>query len=159
MNTVSRGVMLVLAVVVAACGVEGPEVQSVEKVATPIRSLAELNAHLGSGRSSPLDALSVSARQAFIDSLVFSERGLASFRYVELKQELTAAQTYAVLEVFGLGYDVELIRPGEYVAAPVTSDGVNRSSSALRKLDHDNYWCSSRATCSQMGGSICISNC
>ncbi|WP_147455555.1 hypothetical protein [Solilutibacter pythonis] len=71
--------------------------------AAPIKSEPELRQYIASGKGNarPLSYLSESARKRFIKSLVFTERGLASFDYWDLRAELTAAQAYEVLSLFG----------------------------------------------------------
>lgn len=69
----------------------------------PIRSLADLDAHLATkdAASSPLNYLRADKRQAFLDSLVFAPAGLASFDHTVFRR-LTPTQSYQVLALFGL---------------------------------------------------------
>lgn len=68
-----------------------------------IRSSEDLSAHLAEFKegASPLDLLSHDARNEFLTSLQFGSRGVASLNPSALERELTATQTYAVLELFG----------------------------------------------------------
>jgi hypothetical protein len=66
----------------------------------PIRSRAELDAHLNTDES-PLMALSDPSLEMFLDSLIFGEHNLASFRRNELEAELTVSQIYEILSLFG----------------------------------------------------------
>lgn len=72
----------------------------VNHLKAPIRSRVELERHLATG-DSPIYALSDGARELFLESLVFGENGLASFRKAELEAELTPTQIYEILSLFG----------------------------------------------------------
>jgi hypothetical protein len=69
-----------------------------------VKSRAELDAYLreDSNQDHPLFALSEDGLRQFLGSLVFTERGLASFNASALEAELTATQIYRVLSLFGL---------------------------------------------------------
>jgi hypothetical protein len=72
---------------------------------TPIRSEAQLARYVrdSAGTDSPLAALSSGARNRFLDSLQFGERGLVSFATEDLSDELTHAQIVALLSLFDAG--------------------------------------------------------
>jgi hypothetical protein len=87
-----------------------PEIDS-KQPSSYIRSADELQVHLQAAASSPLDRLAPAARQHFIDSLVFTELGLASWDYSDLRT-LPAADEARILGLF---------RPKSSAAAAVVS--------------------------------------
>lgn len=70
--------------------------------AAPIQSVQDLEKHLAENPNSPLLRLSDAGRTVFLDSLVFTEKGLASFNYKPLENELTPSQIHELLSLFGL---------------------------------------------------------
>lgn len=123
-----------------------------------IRSQSDLSFYLQhtAGSLSPLDRLSVQGRQRFLASLTFSDKGLSSFRYGDLRAELTASQIYQVLSLFGAQQHTSAI-PGVRV---VTSADHAIMSGPHPNTDYPNYWCASHATCLTQELAICIgANC
>ncbi|MGB8625099.1 MAG: hypothetical protein WCD03_02970 [Candidatus Cybelea sp.] len=85
----------------------GPEIPS----ADVIRSQTQLNTNLRltPKNASPLRYLTPDARERFLASLRFNERGVTTFRYAELQAELSARQIREVLALFGLQRDTSMI--------------------------------------------------
>ena len=74
-----------------------------DRAMAPIHTRAELDAYLARNRgSNPFDALAPVARAHFIANLHFGSKGLASLKLDELASELSAAEAYRVLALFGL---------------------------------------------------------
>lgn len=114
-----------------------------------IQSTQELQAYLQATPNSPLNHLAPDARQRFVNSLVFTDKGLGSFQYSELNT-LPAADIQQVLTLFGVERTISLI----------VKDGAPSNADEIEIIgDRDGYWCSSFATCSLQAGSICTNNC
>lgn len=78
------------------------EQRELDQIAAPIRTRADLDDYLRQiPPRSPLFKLPEQARAEFIQSLVFTERGLASYRYVPL-QQIDMADAYRILALFGV---------------------------------------------------------
>lgn len=124
----------------------------------PIKSQKDLTRYLSSHAhtKTPLDDLSPTARARFLKMLVFSDRGLASFDYKDLENELTPTQIYQVLSLFGAqGATAEMSR------AKVRSetDRLLLSQVPTLKCLKDKK-CVSRATCSMSNFDCCnLANC
>lgn len=75
-----------------------------------IKSLAEFYAYDFSvpPLANPLNRLSQAARQRFIDSLAFNERGITGYATGDLRAELSAEQIYDILVLFGVPDDIYL---------------------------------------------------
>lgn len=75
-----------------------------------IKSLAEFYAYDFSvpPLANPLNRLSQDARQRFIDSLTFNERGITGYATGDLRSELSAEQIYDILVLFGVPDDIYL---------------------------------------------------
>ena len=69
-----------------------------------IRSQRDLQRYLSSHLKldSPLNALSRGARERFLSSITFNEKGITGFHYADLQTELTASQMRDVLHLFGV---------------------------------------------------------
>lgn len=68
-----------------------------------VRSRSDLDSYLSYHPDSAIQALSDGGRDAFLNSLVFTEKGLGSFNFRVLEDELTPTQIHEVLSLFGLG--------------------------------------------------------
>jgi|GEM_PF-6357254 len=79
-----------------------PHFQSSEESDELIADKEAFLSYLKSAEDTPLSELSDAGLELFVDSLLFTDRGLASFDAGVLEQELTPTQIYAVLELFGL---------------------------------------------------------
>src|SRR3546814_7421578 len=76
-----------------------------------VKSRDDLAMHLRrAGRDSPLNALSLAARERFLDSLAFNEKGLTGYRYDDLQRELTVTQASRILRLFGAGESAPFLR-------------------------------------------------
>src|SRR5690606_7401891 len=149
--------------------VEGIELDA---LFAPIRAWSHLENYLETprGLAGPFAALSDRGVKKFLDSLVFTEKGLASFDGDVLVRELSASQIYELLGLFGLER-----------AAPVIADKA-RFESPMRKADGglcvdsvglpapvvetmrcpliENHQCAPPATCRYLHGARCITcNC
>ncbi|QDH69115.1 hypothetical protein [Marilutibacter alkalisoli] len=154
----------------AQSSAEGQAIDPVEQEAkerelayqlAPIKSDMDLRTYLARNRSkdSPLNLLSPGARQRFIQSLVFTNKGLASFDYRDIQIELNATQTYQLLSLFGVQRSTRAIPNLEATTASdmtVMGGGVI----SLPPDDYPGYECEKAATCRESHGAICIgSNC
>jgi hypothetical protein len=137
-----------------ACGAAPDGGGELEPVA-PILSSDELDAHLQSDTDSPLDQLSEPARERFVDSLVFGDNGLGSYRYDDLEAELSVTQIHDVLRLFGVENTAPLL-----VGARVETE-LDKALLLRRppSADYEDMYCESRGTCSSRLFSICTSNC
>ncbi|MDP5211291.1 hypothetical protein [Microbulbifer sp. 2205BS26-8] len=72
-------------------------------LSAPIKNQEELENYLAITpiENSPLNALSEIERELFINSLVFTKRGLAGFDYSMLSYGPTATEVYNILALFG----------------------------------------------------------
>lgn len=128
-----------------------------ENLLAPIRSRGELAAYLQSRKESPFNVLSQRSLQLFVDSLVFTEHGLASYRYRELESEMSPRQAFELLSLFGAQKTLSNLhfanasaeeRQAQAKLAPVLLD------------DHKGYRCVPPATCQSSMDHICIgANC
>ena len=85
--------------------------RAIDEARAPIKSYADLRNYLAAEpSSSPLNRLSPVAKTRFLESLVFTERGLGGYSYEPLKGELTASQIYDVLSLFGAQATTRLIK-------------------------------------------------
>lgn len=129
----------------------------------PIKSEKDLHIYLAknSGNLNPLRSLSKGAQQRFLQSLVFTDKGLASFDYSDLRVELTAAQIYQLLSVFGAQHSTKSI-PGLRIVdtADMIIDSQGDDNRFYPATDYPDYKCERPATCVTNFSSICIgSNC
>lgn len=140
---------MITAIVAAAMGACATEQVNGNTSVTQIQSARDLETHLQTTPDSPLNRMSPDARQRFVDSLVFTDRGLASYRYVEL-QSLSTTDVFEILNLFGV----------ERTAPTISKETApSNFSEIIGDGDREGYWCSSHATCSVASGSICTSNC
>lgn len=124
----------------------------------PIKSQAQLKTYLQSGGWTPLSALSNGAQQRFLLSLVFTERGLASFDTYDLRTELTATQVYKILALFGAQHTTKSI-PGLQIRDATDAAIVDQGRGRIYpSTDYYNYKCSPPATCAYNMQTICIGN-
>lgn len=128
-----------------------------------IKSQADLARYIASskGAATPLSALSPGGKQRFLQSLRFSDKGLASFDYRDIQSELTATQAYRLLALFGVERSTSTIRG---LKLQTRADELimlqNSPAMSLRMTDYPDKWCESRATCSFAVGKTCIgANC
>lgn len=103
---------------------------------------------------SPLSVLSDSARNNFVQSLRFNEKGLTQFDYTTL-ENLAPTEIYKILSLFGMQSSA-----GAIGARPVTKLDKDILTPSLRADDFlMDYRCSDRATCSSSVRTACTKNC
>lgn len=133
------------------------DTQRGEIALAPIRSTSELASYLQAHKTSPFDALSERSRKLFMESLVFTDQGLGSYRYRELEAELSPRQAFELLSLFGAQKTMGYLQ---------FSNGSAKEHAAVAKLapifldDHKGYRCIPPATCVLASDHICIgANC
>lgn len=123
----------------------------------PIKSQKDLNQYLNTHATTknPLDYLSAPAERRFLEELVFTDHGLASFDYKDLENELTPTQIYQVLSLFGAqGATAELSR------AEVRSETDRLLISEVPTVQcYKDHKCVVPHTCSFSNFDCCTSNC
>jgi hypothetical protein len=135
-----------------------------------IRNYEELTRVLD--KASPLDLLTESAKQRFVNSIVFGVNGVGSFSFEDLEAELTPTQIYKILSMFGVQHtvsqfenariesatDTMLMNSGvEQLKSQITTNSFG-SGNVTKGQDHKGYYCSGRATCSESQGQIWLLN-
>jgi hypothetical protein len=146
-------IAMISAFALGACMTEG-QGSGDDNESTPIiQSAEQLDSYLQSTSNSPLHLLSADARQRFIASLVFSDRGLGSFRYTEL-EKLSATEIAQILGLFGVERTTSLI-----TKARVSTEADKALMRFVPLKDHEGYDCTGRATCRKSIDAICTSNC
>lgn len=75
------------------------------RAAAPLKSLADVELHLKEVMATPLLALHEDQRRRFVNSLVFTDKGLASYSWQSLT-ELSVADRYRILALFGAQNDL-----------------------------------------------------
>ncbi|WNH52103.1 hypothetical protein [Stenotrophomonas oahuensis] len=121
-----------------------------------IKNKEDLQVYLTSmrGIQTPLDTLSPGAKRRFIESLVFTDRGLASFTYVDIRNELTLSEAYKLLALFGREATAASIRG---MRVENEADRLISQASAEAPLnDYMDYWCRTTATCTKKLEDICV---
>jgi len=129
----------------------------------PVRSRAQLAEYIARtpAAASPLARLSPHARDRFVASLVFNDKGLAGFRYADLEDELTASEAYRLLALFG-AEDIVPRLTRLRVETPtdrMIMDGANSRMMPLMSEDHINFNCVGRASCKYDPAYICMHSC
>lgn len=131
-----------------------------EFLLAPVKSQWELGAYLQSAKATPLDWLSPAARRRFLASLTFNESGLTGFDYSDLRAELTVAQIYRVLAIFGAQRVAPLIKGAR---AETEVDRILMSvpgnTGDMPMDDHEGYRCEGSHTCGSAPSRICMSGC
>lgn len=155
-----------------SCIIFGVE-RDLQFLAAPIKSKHDLDQHVALLKSksfhSPLRYLSNSSLERFVASISFNEKGITGYLYDDLEKELTLSQAYEILALFGQQYNLWHLANAK-VSTELDSDirqfiakKREQENSAAAKCsgpkDRSSYWCSSRATCSNRVGSICLSTC
>lgn len=131
--------------------------QEIDLAIAPIKSLADLEHHLTTAIDSPLAKLTPDARKEFIESLVFTSKGLGSYSWRPLAATLSVTDTWRVLSLFGLQSTTSDV-PGP----AATSDVEHHMLEAAPMIQHDwgnkicvvqspNVWCETQygANCSR----------
>jgi hypothetical protein len=135
----------------------------IDAAIAPIKSKQDLQVYLATAKpgTSPLDALSFAAKQRFLASLRFNEKGITSFEYADLQNELTPIQVYKVLALFGAQRDTAIVNAPPMTKTDwVVMGGPGGGTVGLPPPgDHDGYQCESRGTCRESPSAICTSTC
>lgn len=140
----------------------------IEATLAPIKSQMELQAYLATSKLglSPLDALSLAAKQRFLASLRFNENGLTTFEYVDLENELTPTQIYRILSLFGAQRDTSLMKSARIqtdtdrlIMSPNVIGSPNGIVYYPPSEDHMDYECQGQHTCHRSAGDICMTGC
>lgn len=126
----------------------------INQLLAPIKSSQNLEAF--NKEESPLNALPKEARQDFLDSLTFNERGLTGFNYHILETQLSPSQIYKILALFGSQHLTPKFQQAE---ATTPLDHLLLEQDFIPYGDHLNYECISRATCAYAQQRICMSSC
>lgn len=124
----------------------------------PIKSEKDLVFHLlanSEGKTSPLHKLSEESLERFVESLTFTENGLASYGTRPLISELASNEIYDILRLFGVQYNSPLLKTKDLSSL----DQFVRAISIDDGADHEGYRCESRGTCVRSTNRICTSNC
>ena len=127
--------------------------RAAESALAPIRSQSDLDEYLSMHSISPFGALSKRSLQLFVDSLVFTEHGLASYRTAEIESELTPRQAYAILSLFGVQQSLAQLR--FHLGTPDELEAL-RNIGPIIDDDHPEYRCQPPATCITAMNTICI---
>lgn len=100
-----------------------------------------------------LDAFSRAARAKFLDSLVFTDRGLGSYRTADIEAELTPRQANAILSLFGVQDSMAQL---DFVHGSEAERQAAKSIGPIINEDHREYRCMIPATCIFAMSMICI---
>lgn len=143
-----------------------------EMAMAPIRSQRDLYEHLASLQqsNSPLRRLSPAARARFVRSLQFNEKGLTSADTKDLVAELSAADVYRVLRLFGAQHLTTKLPGIRFVTAEdrtlLTASwggddlcNIQMPDGAGCTGDYPGYYCEAKGTCRSSPGYICTRNC
>lgn len=130
----------------------------VDAATAPIRSEAQLQTYLAAHPlgTSPLDVLSLEARQRFLASLEFNRKGLATFEYGDLQNELSPTQIYAILALFGVQKYTAMMTDAHTVTS--TDALIMSTVSPLRAFLKDHY-CFNKGSCAPAIDWACTTNC
>lgn len=126
-----------------------------DQIAAPITSRAALDGYVRRlPPESPLLKLPADLRKEFLDSLVFTERGLASYRYVPL-QKIDMADAYRILALFGVQASIS-VAPAMSITSNESAMIKAAAGLSPQPIDYGDYACVSKATCRRDTGAICI---
>ncbi|MFA0923567.1 hypothetical protein [Xanthomonas fragariae] len=92
--------------------------EDVELANAPVNSQEKLISYLSANPSSVFFKLPASAQESFKSSLVFTDKGLASYYYESLTKYLTTKQIYQLLSLFGAQKTISFI-PGITASNPM----------------------------------------
>ncbi|MCY0910650.1 hypothetical protein [Massilia antarctica] len=101
--------------------------EEVSQAVAPIKSQLDLQRYLKMvpPKSNPLYLLSPTARERFLASVTFNEKGLTGFGFEDLQRELSQAQIAKVLALFGSESSAKYIKPSADTRAPGPGDSNN----------------------------------
>ena len=154
--------MMFASAAVSGCATDEVSPGDEDESTAIIQSSEDLDDYLEGVGPSPLDRLSPAARQRFLNSVVFGDEGLGSYRYADLEAELSVSEIHDILSLFGAERTTSMI-----TGARVTSErdreilsrrspGGNRS---LTPEDHMNCTCGPNYTCIWASNHICLGGC
>lgn len=106
-------------------------------------------------KDSPLLLLSDGARDRFIQSIVFTDHGVASFQYADLRAELSASEVYRLLSIFGLQNSTKSI-PDLRIESAADEAVIDDAAGVGPLADYVDYKCRPPATCTRSMFDICI---
>lgn len=138
--------------------------KEVARELAPVKSQADLYQQLQQNTRgmSALRKMSPTSYRLFIDSLVFNERGLASFDYKSVEDELSVSEAYDLLSMFGVQHTVRYF-PGLKIktkADLLVRQMVTPLGEGLDEgQDHHDFSCTGRANCEYKQRNICMSSC
>lgn len=133
------------------------EQQEIDVASAIISSRHQVNQFLTTNHASPLHALSSSAREQFLGSLVFTDRGLGSYSYEPLVSNLSVTEIHRILSLFGVQSSMEAI-PGLH-AANATERLMLRPMERHARPNSQCYMGEKKTYCRATRGSICPSSC
>ena len=119
----------------------------------PLRSESDVKAYLRANPTTPFDAFGPMSLTRFIDSLTFNSVGLTSFRTIEMEQELSPRQAYAILSLFGVQKSIAQLR---FENATSEESAAQTRIAPIIMDDYPGYRCMPPATCLAAHGMICI---
>jgi len=115
-------------------------------------------------KNSAIDFLSPTAKEIFLDSLIFGSRGLASFNFVVVQDELDKDQAHQLLGLFGMQHLIRTIYKDKTINDYFSESNAPSKIELMYRLphqskDYEGYECVSRGTCGRASTRICTSNC
>lgn len=139
----------------------------------PIRSKVALIQYMSNDSDSPLRKLPPIVLQNFVDSLVFTPKGVGSYSYLGLSSYLSAAEIYQVLSLVGAQHTIASIptlriaSPAEALLVHPMSDVCEDPNSPMCQVNggkaKTDYVCSidwgTEYSCNFSFGDICASSC
>lgn len=128
----------------------------------PIQTVEDVQLHLDNPKS-PINKLSLAARDRFVESIVYTENGVGGFSYLPLL-ELPKGDIYQIAKLFGLQFELPILDRGTF------DKGDKNTFSILCDGDTDclggdlyDAVCVESSdgsrSCRQLGGHVCSSNC
>jgi hypothetical protein len=136
--------------------------QELDFFAAPIKTAADAKRIAAFADATPLAALPEKTRIKFLERLRFTDRGLASYDYSFLTQNLSASQVYEILAMFGRQRDIVLI-PSLSVENEIDQSLINliklQAANKCNNGDRVGMECTRPGNCKRSTGNICTSNC
>jgi hypothetical protein len=127
-----------------------------DEIKPNIRNKSELNQVL-KRQDSVFNKLSDSAKKMFVDSLKFNEKGLTSYNYQVLIDELTENEINLLIREFGFANVGTYLIQSENLGGDFSYSTMG--SGEASKIGEKGYSCSSPGTCREEQGAICTRNC
>jgi len=88
--------------------------RDLDKLGAVIKSRDDLARYMAYMPDSPINKLPVNVKNHFLNSLVFTQAGLGSYSYIDLRDYLNVSEVYQVLSLFGEQHSLGVI-PGLHV--------------------------------------------